>query len=444
MVSNANRFAQIKRLTAAFYQKLRGWSCKLVQLFKYMGLLLIFIGLGSTVVDGQNRKELEDKRKNLLKEIEQTSSMLKDTRQDQKATLNRYTTLQKQIGKRQELIATLREEVFLAEDQIERARGVVEALSVDVEVLKEEYAAMARIAYRQKLKNNKLLFLLSSDSFNEAFRRWNYLKQYDAYRQKQARLILDTQDMLEKKMANIEQKKSDKEDLLQSEMIQKGILEQELYDSDNLLAKLKADEGRLQKDLEAKERVSQQLKDAIQKIILAEIERKKKEEEALALAEAKKEKKKSIPKKTVPKVNTSPLSSGFSSNKGKLPWPVSGGVVTRKFGRQAHPILESILITNNGIDIQTNKGADVKSVFEGKVLGMQFIPGNNYMVILQHGKYFTVYSNLEEVHVKRGDMISTKQAIGKVGLDKISGHYELHFEVWDDKNLENPSKWLSR
>jgi septal ring factor EnvC (AmiA/AmiB activator) len=431
-------------ILAVVVKKLRAWTCQLLQVFKYMGLLLFLLGTILSSTQAQNRKELEARRKNLLQEIEQTSSMLKDTRQNQKATLNRYTTLQKQIGKRQELIATLREEIFLAEDQINRAREVVEALSVDVEVLKKEYAEMARVAYRQKLKNNYLLFLLSSDSFNEAFRRWNYLKQYDAYRQKQARLILDTQDMLENKMTNIEQKKTDKEELLQSEMIQKGILEQELYDSDNLLAKLKADESRLQNDLVKKERVSAQLQEAIQKIILAEIERKKKEDEARAMAEAEKKKRKESETKKVPKVNTSPLTASFSSNKGKLPWPVAGGVVTRKFGKQAHPILKSIQITNNGIDIQTPKSAEVKSVFEGKVLGMQFIPGNNYMVILQHGKYFTVYSNLEEVHVKRGDKIATNQAIGKVGLDKISGHYELHFEVWEDKNLENPSRWLSR
>ncbi|MCB0661208.1 MAG: peptidoglycan DD-metalloendopeptidase family protein [Saprospiraceae bacterium] len=444
MSESTFRHGWFKNVYAAFVKQLRYWSCQFLQLFKFFGLILFLVTLGTVGLHGQNRKELEDKRKNLLKEIEQTSSMLKDTRQNQKATLNRYYTLQKQIGKRQELIATLQEEIFLADDQIERARGVVEALSVDVEVLKKEYAEMARVAYRQKLKNNYLLFLLSSDSFNEAFRRWNYLKQYDSYRQKQARLILDTQDMLENKMSNIEVKKAEKEDLLQSEMIQKGILEQELYDSDNLLAKLKADESRLQNDLVAKEKASQQLKDAIQKIILAEIERKKKEDEAKALAEAKKKKAKEPKKEVVPQLNTSPLTSGFSSNRGKLPWPVKGGVVTQKFGRQPHPILKNIQITNNGIDIQTPKSAEVKSVFEGKVLGMQFIPGNNYMVILQHGKYFTVYSNLEEVNVKRGDKIETNQMIGKVGLDKISGHYELHFEVWEDKNLENPSSWLSR
>ncbi|MEZ4949553.1 MAG: peptidoglycan DD-metalloendopeptidase family protein [Saprospiraceae bacterium] len=430
-----------------FLSKWHSFSCQFLQLFKYFGLGLIFLLVHSQDSIGQNRKELEDKRKNLLKEIQQTNDLLKDTRQNQKATLNKFYTLQKQIRKRQELIATLRQEIFLADDQILRSREVVEALDRDVNVLKEEYGEMARIAYRQKLKNNSLVFLLSANTFNEAFKRWNYLKQYDSYRQKQAKLILDTQEMLEQKMSGIEERKAEKEELLTSEMIQKGILEQDLFDSDHMLEKLKEDESRLQKDLVAKEKASIQLKEAIQKIIAAEIERKKREEaEAAAIAAKKKKESKSpeIKPEKVPETIDKTLNAGFSNNRGKLPWPVKGGVITRKFGKQNHPILKSIQITNNGIDIQTEKRAAVQAVFDGKVLGLQFIPGNNYMVILQHGSYFTVYANLEEVNVKRGDEIKNRQVIGNVGLDKISGHYELHFEVWQDKTLENPSYWLSK
>jgi len=152
-------------------------------------------------------------------------------------------------------------------------------------------------------------------------------------------------------------------------------------------------------------------------------------------------------KKAVPKTETADfanLSSKFSENRGHLPWPVDNGFITRYFGKQSHPALRRIQVSNNGIDIQTAKSQEVKSVFEGDVVGLQFIPGNNYMLIIRHGSYFTVYSNLEEAFVKRGDRIKLRQVIGKVGIDKISNQSELHFEVWWEKSRKNPMHWLKR
>ena len=375
---------------------------------------------------------------------------MKTIRKNQKTTVNQYYTLQKQIGKRQELINTLEAEIAMTDSSVNRAREVVFALAEDVEVLKSEYGDLAREAYRMKLKNNSLLFVLSADSFNDAFRRWNYLKQYDEYRQKQAFLIEGTQTTLSRKASQLQEQREKKELLLQNELSQKNILTQELSTSDQLLAQLRTDEVRVERELTDKKTAHSELKNSISKIISREIARQKKA--------APKVEKKPEPKPTEPKINTSPkiaerstpnksiqkLTGDFRSNRGRLPHPVDNSVIIRKFGNQPHPALKNVRINNNGIDFQTRKNAQVNTVFDGEVLGVKFIPGNNYMVILQHGTYFTVYSNLEEVFLKRGTKVRTGEVIGRAGLDKISGNYEVHFEVWKNKTLQNPERWISR
>lgn len=408
---------------------------------KYL-ILLAFFTLFSSHQEsfGQsNRKDLENRRKTLLKEIENTNLLLSNTRQSKKTTLNRYHTLQKQIDRRQQLIRNLNEEISLADSSISRANNVVLALQDDTERLKVEYARIARKAYRLKLTNNSIAFLLSAQGLNDAFRRWQYLKEYDAYRQKQAKLIRDTQKTLATKATQLEQRRRDKQNLLLIELSQKNILERELSDSNHLLDKLKDDESRLTDELAAKKKAHEDLNRAIEKIILAEIERSK--AEARKPITASETKTKSVPESAAA---ATALSKNFSQNKGRLPWPVGNGLVTRFFGTQNHPVLKKIQVTNNGIDIQTSDQAIVSSVFEGEVSALQFIPGNNYMVIIRHGDYFTVYSNLEEVAVKRGEKVKINSPIGKVGVDRITTQSELHFEIWHGKKLQDPIKWLSK
>ncbi len=403
-------------------------------------LLLIFCFISSFSF-GQSRKELESRRRALMKEISKTNELLESTRANRESTVNQYFTLQKQIEKRSQLITTLREEVQLSDESIKRSKEVVFALSDDIEKLKGEYGDMARKAYRMKLTDNKILFLFSSKSFNDAFRRWNYLKQYDTYRQKQTRLIELTQATLSRKATTLEERKLKKEQLLLSELSQKNILDQELDDSDKLLAELRSNEVRLQDELGEKKTIQQDLNKSIARIIANQIDRKKKE----ALANRPKENLNKT--STAAPVAPSPSiasSSDFASSKGHLPWPVDNGVIISRFGDQTHPGLKHVRIKNNGIDIQTSGGAEARAVFEGEVLGMQFVPGQNYMVIIQHGDYFSVYSNLQTVVVRRGDKVKPHDPVGTVGLDKISNNYEMHLEIWKQKSPMNPTSWLMR
>jgi murein hydrolase activator len=404
-----------------------------------MFALLLAAGAG---IAQQSRKELEEKRKKLLKDIEQTSSLLKQTKEDKAATLSRYVTLQKQINKRQQLVETINEEMGFLLNNMERTATVVIALNDDIERLKTEYVKIARHAYRQKLTHSKWLFLLSAKNFNDAFRRWQYLRQYDRYRQRQARLILDTQQTLLDKIKALEDRKREKESLLSSEQRQSRMLGLEMEVKNQLLVELKGDESRLAHDLESKQAAANKLNKAIEKVIRDEMERIRREERsAAAAASAATPGKAAVPTAT-PEATT--LSNEFNNNRGSLPWPVKNGVITGRFGRQPHPTIPNIEIVNNGIDIQTDQGAQVRSVFEGTVVGTQFIPGFDYMVILQHGSYYTVYSNLEEVSVKKGDKIIIGQSLGRVSTDQKTNTSEVHFEIWKEKTRLNPQDWVRK
>ncbi len=396
-------------------------------------LMVALVALGQS-----SRLELEEKRKQLLREIEQTTRLLKQTKENRQATYSTYVTLQRQINRRLQLIETLQKEVLLILETVERTTGAVQALREDVERLKSEYAVMVRHAYRQKLIHNNWLFVLSATSFNDAFRRWQYLRQYDRYRQKQARLIIATQETLLAKINMLENRKTEKEKLLSAEERQSEMLGLEISAKNRLLEELKSDEARLSREIQAKEKAALKMTVAIEATIREEMEKARLEEE-----------------KSSANVNVSPaanaagtaasnLSAEFRRSKGYLPWPVQHGVITSYFGRQQHPTIKSVEIVNNGIDIRTDHGSQVQAVFEGTVVGTQFIPGFDYMVILQHGEYYTVYSNLQEVKVRKGDRVRIRQSVGIVSTDRKTNTAEVHFELWREKTRLDPTDWVKR
>lgn len=393
--------------------------------------LLIQFGLIS--VFAQNRSKLETRRLQLIEEIDQTNQLLAETKKNKATTLDRYFALQNQIRRRQELIQTLRQEISYADSSINRAHEVIQALNLDVTALKQEYAQMLRTAFRHKMNQSYVFFLFSAKNFNDAFKRWRYILQYDQFRKRQAELITDTQRMLSQKLSVLEVKKQEKQTLLDSEQLQKQLLTQELANKNQILTALKQNEQRLTDELSQQQRAHQELNTAIESVIVEEMARKRRSERsAEALAEGREEERETIP--------DAALSDVFQSRKGRLPWPVSSGIITRYFGTQPHPTQKKIQIVNNGIDIQSREQAPVQAVFDGTVAGTQFIPGYQHTVIVQHGTYYTVYSNLEEIYVKRGDKVNARQTIGRLSEQNA----EVHFEVWREKTRLNPIHWVSK
>ncbi len=407
---------------------IHAWIKLLPVAWRRRPFLLSLIGLCLvSSLPGQNRQDLVDRRQRLLQEIEETEGLLKETQQNKAATLDRYFALQDQIKKRQQLIITVREEIDYINESIERSHLALEGLNDDIDRLKDEYAGMLRSAYRHKQHQSYLLFLFSSNSINDAFQRWQYLRQYDSFRERQAQLITETQEMLKSKTAELELRRTEKEGLLTAAEQQRNLLNKELKDKNSLLENLETSEAKLVADLEGQRRAHEELNAAIEAVIREEMARKRRESRRADAASA------------ANVEAAASLSGNFVSSKGALPWPVKSGEIIRHFGTQPHPTIKTVKITNNGIDIRTDSESEVFSIFEGQVAGTQFVPGYQNMVIVQHGEYYTVYSNLEEIYVKRGDRLRSGQTIGKVGSKKP----EVHFEVWREKQRLNPVDWVN-
>lgn len=416
----------------------------------------------------QSKKALEEKRQRILKEIKTTSKLLKTTTQKREATLDRYIVLQKQINRREELVATLADAVAAADSSISRNETVIASLSNDVERMKSDYGKMIRAAFRRKKTTHPLLFLLNAETLNQAFRRLFFLKKYDLGRRKQADAIDFTQKMLARKVISIEEIRQEKHALLLEATGQKEAIGTELVNKESLLKNLEGDQERLKKELREKEIAHEKLNQAIEEIIRKEVERraeaarkeaerraesarKKAAEQAKADEKQPKKPNNSIKKEEKPKISApendeteDAPTADFRKLRGKMTWPVESGFISKNYGRQPHPTLKGIQITNNGIDIRTENDAQVRVVAEGVVAGVQFVPGHDNLVIVRHGDYYTVYSNLAEVWVKNGQTIDSKQALGRVRFNQMTESSELHFEVWKGKERLDPTGWVRK
>ncbi len=396
--------------------------------------LLLLVFLIPLISFGQTRKNLEIKRKSILKDIRSTDKLIKETSRNKELTYEKFIALKKQIENRKELVKTIKEELAYYEKSYERTSSVITSLSSDIERLKKDYEQLLRLAYKRKIMQTDLLFLFSAQSFNDAFMRWRYLKQYDKYRKKQAYRIIQTQESLTRKIKKQGELKEEKERLLGSEKSHLLVLEMDLEKKNKIFQQLKREEKKLRKRIKKHKNEHEQLNVAIEKII---------KEGVIGNRVENRKPNVKIEKTNAHSSANRKLSGSFKSNKGKFPWPVSG-VVSRHYGKQSHPTLPDITINNSGIDILTTNDAKVKPISSGTVAAVRFVPGNDYLVIVQHGNYYTLYSKLEEHYVKKGDTVSAEDTIGKVRTDGKTGKSELHFEIWNKQTRMNPRWWLSK
>jgi len=299
------------------------------------------------------------------------------------------------------------------------------------------------------------MLIFSSKDFQQAYKRLYYLKSYGVYRRSQAELIKESQVELNTKSTVLKQDLSTKKVLLGNEVVQKIELSKEKVEQEQTLTQLKKKEKNLKKDLEKKVLASKKLDKEIQRIIEREIEK----ERLLALAKTKIEKKTIIEKPIKPGVSepkpavvtelkvtpeTKLLSGKFESNKGRLPWPVDKGIITESFGMHPHPVLKNITTYNNGINITTSSNATVKSIYDGEVSAVISIPGANMAVIVKHGEYLSVYSNLTTVNVSKGQQVKAGNGLGVAAKDEADGKTEAHLEIWKGRTKLNPSEWIAR
>lgn len=416
-------------------------------------LIACFFGLFASA---QNSKsDLELKKKKLLREISETNQLIDETRKNKKLSISQLKVLNKRIEDRKKLIGVMQSEVNNLNATIYSNERKIGELTSDLDRLKQSYSRMVKLAYMNKNQQSTLMLIFSSKDFQQAYKRLYYLKSYGVYRRSQAELIRESQVELNNKSSILKQDLSTKKVLLGNEVVQKIELGKEKKEQEQTLTQLQKKEKSLKKDLEKKVLASKKLDKEIQRIIEREIEK----ERLLALSKSKAEKKPIIEKPAKPgttepkpapvaelKVTpeTKLLSGKFESNKGRLPWPVDKGVITESFGMHPHPVLKNITTYNNGINITTTANATVKSIYDGEVTAVISIPGANMAVIVKHGEYLTVYSNLATVNVSKGQQVKAGSALGTAARESTDGKTEAHLEIWKGRTKLNPSEWIAR
>ncbi len=383
----------------------------------------------------KSRDQLEKDKKDNLKKIEEVNSILQETSQDKHTSIGQLQAIKQKIATTQQIIESMNEEILLLDGETSELGSIAFSLQKDLDTLKQEYAEMVYVAYKSSNAYNRLLFIFSSADFYQLSRRLSYLNHYSEERVLQVKQINKVKNTLLKQHDLLRAKMEEKNRVLALQRKEKEGLEELKTQRATLIKSLSLKEKELKKELQERKKAVQELEKMIAKIIEEEIRAEAKR------IEAEKQKAKASKVKKVPEPNQ--LATSFEASKSKLAWPVASGFISQKFGVQEHALLEGVKLDNFGIDIQTNKEEPIRTVFDGKVKYVGFIPGLGHTVMLQHGVYFTVYAKLSSVTVKKNQLVKAKEIIGEVLTDK-NGISELHFEIWKNMARLDPEQWLNR
>ena len=419
--------------------------------------ILVFLSLavvGSSFgqkAKGKTKQQLQTEINALQKEISTANQLLKKTTKDKEMTLNEVAILDKKIKQREKLIRAYNEQIAVLDEEINAGQSNIKTLNSNLSQLQKEYAKMIVFANKNRSHYNLIGFVFASKDFNQAFTRLRYIREFSDARKVKMDQIASTERQISNTVVANQQAREEQTAMLRDEKAQQEALQKEKEELNRQVANLKKKEGNIQQDIQNKQKQAQQLQKAIDDIIAEEIRKANEEAEIKRREEAARNNNQGKTTAPAPKekgMALTPaeklLSSNFVNNKGSLPWPVERGVISSSYGRHTSVISDKVTVTNNGIDIATTDGAKARAVFDGEVASVTKLTGSNTVVILRHGEYFTVYSNLENVMVKRGDKVKTKQNLGTVHTNKTENKTELHFELLKEQNRQDPANWLAK
>ena len=400
---------------------------------------------------GKSKQQLQSEITSLQKEISTANQLLKKTTKDKEMTLNEVSILNKKIKQREKLIKAYNEQIAVLDEEINAGQSNIKTLNSNLNKLQKEYAKMIVFANKNRNNYNLLGFVFASKYFNQAFRILRYIRDFTDARKIKMNQIANTEREISNAVEASQQAREEQAAMLKDEKAQQEELKKEKEELNSQVANLKKKEGSIQQDIKNKQQQAQKLQKAIDDIIAEEIRKANEEAERKRREEAAKNKSQGKTTAPAPKEKgmaltpaEKTLSTNFVNNKGKLPWPVERGVISSSYGKHTSVVSDKVTVTNNGIDIATTEGTKARAVFEGEVASVTKLTGANTVVILRHGEYFTVYSNLENVTVKRGDKVNTKQNLGSVHTNKTENKTELHFELLKEQNRQDPAIWLSK
>jgi len=437
-------------------------------------LLIYIVLIFSIALNGQTKEELQLQKVLLQDQIDLANTLLKKTQNNRNASITELQTLNQKIDSREKLIVNMSRQIRGIDREAAAKEGEIQTLEIRIDSLKSDYAKLIQLAQYNLQPTDQVMFILSSNSFAQAAKRLQYFKDMTRYREQQVAQIHVAQENLAREKKALIAKKIEKTAIQQAQKEAKIALLADAQDQQKTVATLQSRESDLKKDINTKQREAQQLEKQIKRIIAEEMRKAKERAERSALEMEAKElgliRGKDFSSRTSNKAITQlidkarkakgmdtrddgpafamtpearALANNFASNKGALPWPVERGIITGKFGKHPHPVVKGIIVDNPHIEITTEDNAIVRASFEGEVSSVVPIPGANVMVLIRHGNYFTVYSNLVTVQVKAGDTISLKQPIGTAFTDE-EGKTMVQFGLWRDANIQDPYPWLAQ
>ena len=393
---------------------------------RFFWLFLLLSVLGTA----QDKKAaLEAQKKRLQQEIVQINALIKESAKKRANVLTEVENVQLKMDRQDALIRLTNRQINRLNQDITLNLRNIEQLRQELEVLKKNYADMIVAARKNKSTQNRLMFVLSSESFWEAYKRLAYMKQYAAYRKQQGEQIAAKTKTLQQYNKDLVAQRKEKEALIRNNRIAQQELDSVRKKQNSLMQQLKKRERSFAAQIKKKQKQQEAIDKEIDRLI----------REAIA-ASNKKAGTKTTSFVLTPEAKA--LAASFASNKGRLPWPVAKGIVTQRFGTQRHPVVRTTTIKSNGVTLSVPKGTEARSVFEGKVLNIVQFKGSNPIVLIQHGNYITSYKNLSAVYVKKGERVSAKQSIGKIFTNKDTNKTALQFSLFQNTTPQNPALWL--
>ncbi len=395
-------------------------------------LLLFWIGLGTGFAQqsSKQQKQLEAQRLQLKNEIKQINSLLFSNTKTRKNALSEVEDLQVKLNVRSKLIKVTNQQANLLTRRIGLNERTIADQRKELESLKAEYAKMIQKSYASKSLQNRLMFLFSSENFLQAYKRIQYLKQYARYRRKQGIAIAEKTTLLQELNKTLTQEKATKLALVEENRAVQEELEKERKQQQNLIKTLKRKERSLAAQIAKKQKQRKAIDREINRLI----------REAIAASNKAAGKKGNKTFQLTPEAKL--IAANFQANKGRLPWPLEKGVVIQGFGRQQHPVVKTTTIQSNGVVLATEASAQVRAVFEGEVMSVIVIKGSNPSVLIRHGNFITLYTNLAKLYVKKGEKVAAKQPIGEVFTNQQTGKTQLQFGIFNNVKALNPKDWV--
>lgn len=384
-------------------------------------ITILTLALLTISMSAQTVKDLQKQQQQIQAQIKQTNQLLQQTKKNETATVNKLTLLNKNIADRKRLIKSINNEISTLDNDMHNLRQRRNELQTELEALQADYARLVRETHYADMQASPLLFLFSAQNFQQLIRRIRYMSEFTAYRKQQVARIRDTQNEIDIQNNLLQERKDDRQVALRNQQREKDNLSRDERKQQQMLTSLK----QKKKDLTAQLKKQQKKADDLNKQIEAAIRKQTQSTSSLT------------PEQKL-------IAGGFEKNQGKLPWPIEKGFISGYFGTHKHPVYENVTINNKGIYLQTSAGSSARAVYEGEVSACMKL-GNTYAVIVQHGNYRSVYSNLKDICVQKGSKITAKQKLGTIYSDpEEDNKTELYFQIYRDRELLNPGLWLAQ